>query len=198
MSNTKTVVWSSSQRQKTYYSDGITKITDPFWVSICSDCGRIFMSCECTCPCPDCGSCRADRRMGDVPYDQVVAERGGSEKIRVCQRKSEFVRENQSLSEKIRINQSKKMKGGVILNRIGFIILSILHKCGATNRPSSMTVREIAATEDLGLKENTIFKKIKDFEQCGYIGRGMKEGRADTYFITPEGCVCLEKERDKS
>lgn len=100
MSNTKTAVWSSPQRQNTYYSDGITKITDPFWVSICSACGRIFMSCECTCPCPGCGSCQADRRMGDIPYDQVVAERGEPEK-------SELVRENQSLSEKIRVRQRK-------------------------------------------------------------------------------------------
>lgn len=84
------------------------------------------------------------------------------------------------------------------MNRIGFIILSILQKCEATNRLSSMTVREIASTEKLGLKENTIFKKIKDFEQYGYISRGMKDGRADTYFITSEGCVYLEKERGKS
>ena len=81
------------------------------------------------------------------------------------------------------------------LNRLGFIILSILRTGEATNRLSAMTVKEIADSEDLGLKENTIFKKIKDFERSGYVGRGMKEGRADTYFITPAGCECLEKER---
>jgi len=84
-----------------------------------------------------------------------------------------------------------------LLNRLGFIILSILKKSEATSRLSSMTVREIACAEDFGLKENTIFKKIKDFEQSGYISRGLKEGRADTYFITPEGCECLDKERGK-
>ncbi len=61
-----------------------------------------------------------------------------------------------------------------------------------------MTLREIAAAEDLGLKENTIFKKIKDFEQSGYIGRGLKEGRADTYFITADGCRFLEMERGRA
>ena len=84
------------------------------------------------------------------------------------------------------------------LNRLGFIILSILKKSEATSRLSSMTVREIACAEDFGLKENTIFKKIKDFEHSGYIRRGLKEGRADTFFITPEGCEYLEKERSKS
>ena len=81
------------------------------------------------------------------------------------------------------------------MNRLGFIILSILRQEGATNKLSSMTVREIASAEEFGMKENTIFKKIKDFEQSGYIGRGLKEGRAATFFITPEGCKCLEREK---
>ena len=74
------------------------------------------------------------------------------------------------------------------MNRSGFIILSILRASEATSRLSSMTVREIVSSENFGLKENTIFKKIKDFEQSGYVSRGLKEGRADTYFITPKGC----------
>ena len=49
--------------------------------------------------------------------------------------------------------------------------------------------------ENFGMKENTIFKKIKDFEMAGCVGRGLKEGRAHTFFITPEGCKVLEKER---
>lgn len=84
------------------------------------------------------------------------------------------------------------------MNRLGFIILSILKKNSAINKLSSMTLREIADTENLGMKENTIFKKIKDFESFGYIGRGLKEGHADTFFITPEGCRILEKERSIS
>lgn len=89
------------------------------------------------------------------------------------------------------------MEGGVTFEPIRLYYSFNLAKCEATSRLSSMTVREIASAEDFGLKENTIFKKIKDFEKSGYIGRGLKEGRADTYFITPEGCGCLEKERGK-
>lgn len=58
-----------------------------------------------------------------------------------------------------------------------------------------MTIREITAAEDFGMKENTVFKKIKVFEKSGYIGRGFKEGHADTFFITPEGCEYLEREK---
>ncbi|WP_024346550.1 hypothetical protein [Lacrimispora indolis] len=81
------------------------------------------------------------------------------------------------------------------MNRLGFIILSILQTNGATNKLSSMSVREISQTEDFDYKENTIFKKIKDFEQSGHIGRGLKEGRADTFFITESGCEFLDTEK---
>lgn len=79
------------------------------------------------------------------------------------------------------------------MNRLGFMILSILRSNGATNQVQSMTVREIASVEEFDMKENTVFKKLKGFEQSGYIGRGFKEGRADTFFITPDGCEYLER-----
>jgi DNA-binding MarR family transcriptional regulator len=86
-------------------------------------------------------------------------------------------------------------KGGGTLNRLGFVILSILRESKATGRLSSMTLKEIAIAEDLGWRENTISKKIREFEQSGYVGRGLKEGRAATYFITSAGLECLERER---
>lgn len=59
-----------------------------------------------------------------------------------------------------------------------------------------MSVQEISDTEDFGYKPNTIFKKIKEFEEGGYIGRGLKEGRADTFFITDAGCEFLERAKN--
>lgn len=81
------------------------------------------------------------------------------------------------------------------MGRLEFIILSVLKQNGATDRLSSMTLREIAGAEDFGMKENTIFKKLKGFEASGYVGRGLKEGRAATFFITPGGLGALERER---
>ena len=49
------------------------------------------------------------------------------------------------------------------MNRLGFIVLSILSQNGATNKLSSMSVQEISDTEEFGYKPNTIFKKIKEF-----------------------------------
>lgn len=80
------------------------------------------------------------------------------------------------------------------MNRLGFLVLSILKVNGASNKLCSMSVREIMETErDCGYKENTIFKKIKEFERAGYICRGLKEGHAYTFYITAKGCDFLEE-----
>ena len=50
------------------------------------------------------------------------------------------------------------------MNRLGFIVLSILSQNGATNKLSSMSVQEISDTEEFGYKPNTIFKKIKHWK----------------------------------
>lgn len=71
-----TPVWTAAERRDIRYTDGITKITDPFWVNTCRKCGKVFMSCICTCGCPGCGSKEANRRLGNIPYDRVVAQRG--------------------------------------------------------------------------------------------------------------------------
>ncbi len=85
-------IWSNDQRRSTYYSDGITRVTDPFWTNTCRKCKDVFMSCICTGECPVCGSIDADRRLGTMSYQQVINERGNPNN-------SEFVRVNQSLSE---------------------------------------------------------------------------------------------------
>ena len=60
---------------------------------------------------------------------------------------------------------------------------------------SSMTVQEIALAEDFGMKENTVFKKAREFEKRGLVKRGLKEGRAATFYITAAGCEFLEEVR---
>lgn len=64
------------EKRHPFYRDGITKVTDPFWRSVCKKCGHVFLACLATSRCPKCGSDEADRRLGDIPFDQVVAERG--------------------------------------------------------------------------------------------------------------------------
>ena len=47
-----------------YYIDGITKVTDPFWKSVCRKCGHTYLACLSTTECPQCGGMDVDRWLG--------------------------------------------------------------------------------------------------------------------------------------
>ena len=82
------------------------------------------------------------------------------------------------------------------MSRIDFLILAILEDNNARSRTSSMSLREIADTEAFGCKENTIFKSLKKSEKKGYVATGLKDGHANTYFITKLGAAYLQKEKE--
>lgn len=73
------------------------------------------------------------------------------------------------------------------MNRLGFLILSVLSKNDSVTGPSAMTLKEIADAEEFGYKDNTLFKAIADFETKGLVAAGLKEGRAKTFYITDSG-----------
>lgn len=57
------------------------------------------------------------------------------------------------------------------MNRLGFLVLSVLLTNGADNRMAAMSLKEIMQTEDLDVKENTLFKKLRDYEIQEYVKR---------------------------
>lgn len=67
---------SSFVNQQKFYSDGITRITDPFWKLTCNQCGKCFVSCICISKCPQCGAVDSSGILGDKTYAEVIAERG--------------------------------------------------------------------------------------------------------------------------
>ena len=79
------------------------------------------------------------------------------------------------------------------MNRLGFLVLSVLLTNGADNRMAAMSLKEIMQTEDLDVRENTLFKKLRDYEIQGYVQKGMKDGRANTFYITDAGKDFLEQ-----
>lgn len=81
------------------------------------------------------------------------------------------------------------------MNRLGFLVLSILLMNGADNRMAAMSLKEIMQTEDLDVRENTLFKKLRDYEIQGYVQKGMKDGRANTFYITDAGKDFLEQNK---
>lgn len=50
-------------------------------------------------------------------------------------------------------------------------------------------------TEDLDVRENTLFKKLRDYENQGYVKKGMKDGKANTFYITDDGKEFLEQNK---
>ena len=83
------------------------------------------------------------------------------------------------------------------MNRLSFIILSILYQVGDSSSVTAMTLKEIVESEDYGYKPNTVSKKLKEFELSEYVSKGLKDGRADTFFITEKGCLLLDSIRGK-
>ena len=79
------------------------------------------------------------------------------------------------------------------MNRLGFLVLSVLLTNGADNRMAAMSFKEIMQTEDLDVKENTLFKKLRDYEIQEYVKKGIKDGRANTFYITDAGKEFLEQ-----
>lgn len=84
------------------------------------------------------------------------------------------------------------------MNRLGFLILSFLEKGEANDRTSAMSVREIADVENIGYKDNTIFKKVCELVAGGYADIGYKDGKQKTFFITEKGRKLLREERSSN
>ena len=78
------------------------------------------------------------------------------------------------------------------MNRLGFLVLSILSRYEAFGKASAMTIKEITDAENLGYKGNTVYKKMTEFEMAGYVAHGYQEGRARTFYITEKGKEFLE------
>lgn len=77
------------------------------------------------------------------------------------------------------------------MNRLGFLILSVMSSSDAADKASAMTAREIMAVEDFGYKSNTVYKKLSEFEAAGYVAAGYKEGKSKTFYITEKGSGIL-------
>lgn len=76
------------------------------------------------------------------------------------------------------------------LNRIQYVILSILRKNKADSPMLSMSCNEIAEIEKYD-KPSTIYKHLRILENLGYVERGAKVERATGYIITAAGLIVL-------
>ena len=80
------------------------------------------------------------------------------------------------------------------MNRLGFLVLSVLARNEANNKASAMTAIEMSEADALGYKPNTIYKKFSELETKEYVAQGYKEGKAKTFYITKKGQEFLRDE----
>lgn len=81
------------------------------------------------------------------------------------------------------------------MERLGFLILSVLSANGAAGRASAMTAREIMAAEDLPYKYDTVYKKAVGLEATGYISAGHRDGKARSFYVTEKGRKVLQDDK---
>lgn len=80
------------------------------------------------------------------------------------------------------------------MNRLGFLILSVLERSEANSKATAMTAVEVSEVEYFGYKPNTIFKKFTELEKKEYVAQGYKDGKAKTFYITDKGREFLKDE----
>ena len=80
------------------------------------------------------------------------------------------------------------------MNRVGFLILSVLERSEADSKAAAMTAIEMSEVEYFGYKPNTIFKRFIELEKKEYVAQGYKDGKAKTFYITERGKEFLKNE----
>lgn len=88
---------------------------------------------------------------------------------------------------------------GEHMNRTALGILVLLRDSEAFDCLSAMSVYELAQSELFcGACINTLHKHVMNLLDAGFVGKGFKDSRASTYFITQKGLDILEKLKEWS
>lgn len=80
------------------------------------------------------------------------------------------------------------------INRLEYMILDTLYKLELKDRFHSMTITELLEENEgvLGARM-TVYKRLKKLVDADYIGKGIIDNHADTYFITEKGIKLIEE-----
>ena len=73
------------------------------------------------------------------------------------------------------------------VSRLDYIILKLLESKSAKSPLVGMTINEIEAELDSIAANITLYKRVKTLIKQEYIAKGVKAGKADTFYITDAG-----------
>jgi DNA-binding PadR family transcriptional regulator len=79
------------------------------------------------------------------------------------------------------------------MNRLEMIILAILNKKNATSPISAISLYEIKEYASLQQSIATIYRTMQKLYREQNIGRGLKDSKSDTYYVTDNGLNLLKE-----
>ena len=79
------------------------------------------------------------------------------------------------------------------MNRLEMIILAILNKKNATSPISAISLYEIKEYASLQQSIATIYRTMQKLHREQNIGRGLKDSKSDTYYVTDNGLNLLKE-----
>lgn len=79
------------------------------------------------------------------------------------------------------------------INRLEFLILFSLQKCGATSPVSAVTINELQAYCPTKTSYSTFYRAIKFLCKNAYILCGLKDGKNDTYYLNQNGINLIKE-----
>lgn len=81
----------------------------------------------------------------------------------------------------------------MIDNRNDLKVLIYLYQSEIDTVVKARKASTIAKNEDVNLSSPKVRQSLNDFKNLGYVGNGIKEGKAETYYITDKGIKFIEE-----
>lgn len=72
-------------------------------------------------------------------------------------------------------------------NRNELFTLLVLRENKAFTRATAMTIKEMLTGEMLQIKPSTLYMFLQRLVKAGFVGKGLPDGHAATYYITNAG-----------
>lgn len=79
------------------------------------------------------------------------------------------------------------------LNRLEYLILKTLYGMECVDHFHGMTISEIMEETDnaLGVRM-TVYRKLKKLLETGYVGKGVMDNHADTFYLLKKGIMLFD------
>ena len=82
------------------------------------------------------------------------------------------------------------------MSRLQVFILAELNVAQAFKKVRGITVKELADRIPIKSPVDTVYRNIKILIDEGFVEKGIKVGKSDSYYITEAGIVSLKKEKN--